>query len=160
MCVFLHTDLGGQAGQHTVIHPLINGSPSAASPVPLFLYPNIEGTTSFVTCQRTPFKLFLAERGSPLRKYFTNPEDETERNRNTCLYDVLRQHPVSRAQPIRTAAKWLGELSVSPSTGSCIQHKHTQPNMHKWLTHIQVKKSVSSITHTAVHTCALVSHTR
>lgn len=36
----------------------------------------------------------------------------------TCLLSVLCQHPVSSAQPIRTAAKWRGELSLSHSTAS------------------------------------------
>lgn len=47
-----------------------------------------------------------------------NPEDETGEKWSTCLRDVLCQHPVSSARPIRTTAKWLGELSLSHSTDS------------------------------------------
>lgn len=180
MCVrmFVHT----HAPTHTHIHThrqkpsrLPNSKPAwpdkkqssislrlAASPSP-FLHPNGR-KTSFVTCQRAPLKVLFhawkwVEQGIPQRKWFHKPRRWNWEKQSTCVCDVLCQHPVNSAQPIRTAAKWLAELSVSHSTDSA-----SSTNIHNLIcTHTNTHAVNMAGAHSSVRsdeTCmCLRSHT-
>lgn len=77
------------------------------------------------------------EQGIPRGKYFHKPRRWNGEKQSTCLRDVLCQHPVNSAQPIRTAAKWLDELSLSHCTDSAssanihtLMRTYTHANAH------------------------------